>query len=103
MSGDLLFTLSVSYALITGTAAGILSLQTYEFLRRSPFGRAVSVLSLVMLVFIVYHVVLLLFPTPPPVATAIKSLLFTGVAVFVGLMIRSQRRMRARAAAGGGG
>lgn len=101
MSEHLLFTLSVTYSLITGTAAGLLSLQAYEILRRSPFGRAVFVLSLVMVVFILYHAVLLLFPTTPPIATLIKSLLFTGVAIFTGLMILSQHRMRTHEVPGG--
>lgn len=98
MTEALLFTLTVLYSIITGTAAGLLSLQTWEILRRSPFGRAVFFLSLVMLVFIVYHVFLLLVPSTPLAAKLMKSAMLTGVALFIGLMIWSQHKLRARAA-----
>jgi len=94
MAYERLFILTVTYSIITGTAAGLLSLQSWEILRRSPFGRAVFFLSLVMVVFILYHVVLLLFPTPPISSLLLESALFTGMAAFVGLLIWSQHRMR---------
>lgn len=97
MTYGALFTLTVVFSIITGTAAGLLSLQTWAILRRSPFGRAVFFLSLVMVIFILYHVVLLLVPSFTIAAKLLKSAMFTGVALFIGLMIWSQHRLRSSA------
>lgn len=94
MAGGALFTLSVVFSLVTGTAAAILSLLLLEILRRSPFGRAVLVLSLVMATFVIYHMTLLLSPGLPVLAEAAKSAMYTGVAVFVWVMVWSQYRIR---------
>ena len=96
MVGEVLYNLTVAFSLVAGSAAGLLSLLTWETLRRSPFGRAVFVLSLVMVLFILYHVVVLVSPTPPPYVLVFKSALFTGVAVFIWMLVWSQRRMRSR-------
>ena len=96
MVGDALYNLTVAFSLATGSAAGLLSLLTWEALRRSPFGRAVFVLSVVMVLFIVYHVLLLVSPAPPAYAVVFKSALFTGVAVFIWMLVWSHRRMRSR-------
>lgn len=87
-------TASVLFALVTGTAAGMLSLLTWEILRRSPFGRAVFVLSLAMVGFTLYHVVVIVFPDTPGIAHLFKSVTFTGVTVFIGMMVLIQRRMQ---------
>lgn len=96
MVGGTIYDLTVAFSLITGSAAGLLSLLTWETLRRSPFGRAVLVLAAVMVLFIVYHVVVLVSPTPPAYIVVFRSVLFTGVAVFIWLLIWSQRRLRHR-------
>ena len=96
MAGEVLHNLTVAFSLATGSAAGLLSLLTWETLRRSPFGRAVFVLSLVMVLFIAYHVVVLVALTPPPYVLVFKSVLFTGVAIFIWMLVWSQRRMRSR-------
>lgn len=100
MPGEPLFTLTVTFSLITGTAAGLLSLLTWEILRRSPLGQAVFVLSIVLVAFILYHVIVLLSPTPPMIAKLFKSAMFTGATVFIWTMVWIQRRMRQRAAGG---
>lgn len=96
MVSDTVYNLTVAFSLATGSAAGLLSLLTWETLRRSPFGRAVFVLSLVMVLFIVYHVVLLVSPTMAVFAMLFKSALFTGTALFVWMLVWSQHRLRAR-------
>ena len=101
MVAEPLYELTVAFSLAAGTAAGLLSLLTWETLRRSPFGRAVLVLSLVMVVFIAYHVVVLVWPSLPGFAVLFKSALFTGVAVFIWLLVWSQRQLRAPPAGGG--
>lgn len=94
MAGDVLANLTVAFSLATGSAAGLLSLLTWETLRRSPFGRAVFVLSVVMVLFILYHVLVLVAPATPAYAVVFKSVLFTGVAVFIWLLVWSQHRLR---------
>lgn len=101
MVSEAVYNLTVAFSLAAGSAAGLLSLLTWETLRRSPFGRAVFVLSLVLVVFIAYHVVLLVAPPAAGVLAVFKSAMFTGVAVFIGLLVWSQHRLRARPESGG--
>lgn len=96
MASDVVYNLTVAFSLAMGSAAGLLSLLTWETLRRSPFGRAVFVLSVVMVLFILYHVLLLVSTTTPAYAVVFKSALFTGVAVFIWMLVWSQRRLRSR-------
>lgn len=96
MVSETLYNLTVAFSLAAGSAAGLLSLLTWETLRRSPFGRAVFFLSLVMVLFIVYHVVLLVSPTTPAYVVLFKSALFTGTAGFVWMLVWSQHRLRTR-------
>lgn len=96
MASGVVYNLTVAFSIATGTTAGLLSLLTWETLRRSPFGRAALVLTFVMVLFILYHVLLLVSPTATGYAVLFKSALFTGVAVFIGLMVWSQHRMRSR-------
>jgi len=96
MASDVLFNLTVAFSLAAGSAAGLLSLLTWETLRRSPFGRAVFVLSVVMVLFILYHVLLIASPATPAYAVVFKSVLFTGVAVFIWMLVWSQHRLRSR-------
>lgn len=96
MTDTVFATLFLVIAIIAGTAAGILSLLMLEILRRTPFGRAVLALTVVMILFVGYHVVLIL-NGPIAVTDFVKSVLYTAVAVFVWLMVWTQRRMRRRA------
>lgn len=100
MQGDPLFTLTVVFSLVAGTAAGLLSLLTWEILRRSPLGRAVFVLSAMLVAFILYHVVVLLAPELPAIANLFKSAMFTGATVFIWTMVWVQHRMRQRVTGG---
>lgn len=94
MPDDLLFTATIIFALISGTIAGFLSLLTWEILRESPFGRAVLALALAMVTFILYHVILLLFPSTPMTAKLLKSAMFTGVMIFIWMMAWDQHRVQ---------
>ena len=98
MASEVIYNLTVAFSLAAGSAAGLLSLLTWESLRRSPFGRAVFVLSLVMVLFIAYHVLLLVSPSAPTFVPVFKSGLFTGVTVFIWMLVWSQRRLRSRPA-----
>lgn len=95
MEGPSLFDLSVTFALVAGTAAGLLALLTWELFRSSPFGRALFTLTVVLAGFTLYHAVLLVLGTDELLATRlIQSAIFTGMAVFIGMVIRSQHRFR---------
>ncbi len=96
MVGETLYNLSVAFSLAAGSAAGLLSLLTWEALRQSPFGRAVFFLSVVLVVFIAYHVVLLVSPPAGGVVAVLKSVMFTGVAFFIWMLVWSQHRLQSR-------
>lgn len=86
--------LGIVFALITGTAAGLLSLLTWEILKQSPFGRGVLVLSIAMFLFVGYHTLALVFPAAEVLLELVKSGLFTGVAVFILLLIVNEHRIK---------
>lgn len=94
MAGTTLFNFGVSFELVTGTSAGLLSLLSWEIFRRSPLGRAILVLSLATAVFTLNHVLLLVFESNTTVLRMLESVVYTGLAVFVGFMVLSQRRVR---------
>lgn len=94
MVGETVLAATLLFSIITGTAASILSLLTLAILRRSPFGRAVFVLSVVLALFVLYHVAVFLAPERVIVDHAVKSVVYTGFAAFVWLMVWSQRRLR---------
>lgn len=100
--GGTLYTLTVVFSLVSGTAAGLLSLLAWETLRQSPFGRAVFVLSLIMGCFILYHVFALLYEGQVVVLQSFKSVLFTGTAAFIWTMVWSQHRVRTNPVREGG-
>lgn len=45
--------ITVVFALVTGTAAGILALLSLEILRQSPLGRAMALFSFTLVLFII--------------------------------------------------
>lgn len=94
------YDLSIGFAIVTGTGAGLLSLLSWGMFRRSPLGRAILVLSTTMSTFILYHVLVLGLPNHPFFLRLLESLAYTGVAVFVLLMVLSQRRLRRQAERG---
>lgn len=97
---EVLAHVSVALALVTGTAAGVLSLLSWEIFRRSPFGRAVAVLSIFMSLYIFYHGVVLVLHPEPLIAKLIENAAYTGLVIFIAMMIRLQRRFRRQAARG---
>ena len=89
-----MFHLTVTFAIVTGTAAGVLALLSWEVFRQSAFGQVIFALSGLMSLFILYHVAVLGFGAHLPQVEVLQSLLYTGFAVFIGLMIRVELRMR---------
>lgn len=97
MSGESIYTLTVVFSLVTGTAAGLLSLLTWEILHRSPLGRALVVLSAMLVIFIVYHGIVLVSPEPPLIAKLFESAMFAGATGFIWVMVWTEHGMRHRA------
>lgn len=50
-----LYRLSIPFAIVTGTGAGILAVLSWEVLRDSPFGTPLKLLVLVMVIVTAYH------------------------------------------------
>lgn len=99
MAEDILFHVSVTVAMVFGTAAGVLAVLTWDIFRTSPFGRALALLTVAMATFTLYHGALLVVHGEPLVVRAIESLSFTGLAVFIALVIRLQYRLNRQIAA----
>ena len=94
MPGGLIFHLTVTFAIVTGTAAGVLALLSWEVFRQSAFGRVIFALTGLLSLFIFYHVLVLGFGAHLPQVEFLQSLLYTAFAVFIVLMIRVETRMR---------
>lgn len=56
-----LYRLSIPFAIVTGCAAGLLAVLTWETLRNSPFGLSLKLLAVVMSIGTVYHAGLFVF------------------------------------------
>lgn len=92
--------LSAIFAIITGTGAGLLALLFWRGLRESPFGTAVALLTVAMSATTVYHVVLFVAAPDAPLLEALRSALYTIVAVFLWLVVATHHRIE-RSATGG--
>ena len=88
------FTLTVTFAMVTGTAAGLLSILSWRIFRHSPLGKASFALSMVLSTFTLYHVVLITAGVGGFPVRLFEAAVYTGLAVFIGLTIRSQWRVR---------
>lgn len=93
MIGELWANLMLLSSLVAGTAAMTLSILTWQILRKSAVGRTVVALTGVMLLFSVYHGIALLFPQAELVASVLKSITFTAVALFIAFSIRFERKV----------
>lgn len=75
-----LYRLSIPFAIVTGTGAGILAALSWEVLRESPFGTTLKLIALVMSMTTVYHGGLLVFGSE---TIALQSLLVVGYVLVV--------------------
>lgn len=94
MTDSFLHALSVPFATVAGTAAGILALLSWEIFRESPFGRVIALVTVVMSVITIYHVVLLALGSETFFLRVLRSVVNTVIAVFVLLAVRSHRRLQ---------
>ncbi len=94
MSGLTLFGLSVTFALVTGTGAGVLGLLSWEVFSRSTFGRVVLALTAMLWLFAFYHAFLLIYQEPIPELQLLRTGVYAGIAVFIALTLRMQLSIR---------
>ena len=94
MTDSLLHALSLPFATVAGTAAGILALLSWEIFRESPFGTVIALVTAIMSVITVYHVVLLATGSETFLLRVLRSAVNTVIAVFVLLAVRSHRRLQ---------
>lgn len=96
MPGDSVFVLTVAFALITGTSAGLLSLLSLEILRQSPLGRVMFLFSIAMALFIFYHILVLIVPASTGLTHLVPSVMYTIVAAAIWLIALIERRILRR-------
>lgn len=94
MGWGTLYELTLVLSLVAGAIALVLSLLAVEILRRSPFGRVVITLTVVIGLFNLYHLVALLAADLVFVVAVAKSVTLTGVLVFVALTVQMDRQVR---------
>ena len=93
MTDTVLHALSVPFAIVAGTGAGVLALLSWEIFRESPFGTVIGLVSLVMSTITIYHVVLIAVGPESLLLEALRSVAYTIIAVFILLAIRGHRRV----------
>lgn len=84
---------SIPFAIVAITAAGVLGVLSWIRLRSSPFGAAVAVLSLSMGLAAAYHVVALATPRSVLLET-LRSATYTSLVAFVLLTAVTHRRLQ---------
>lgn len=92
--------MSVLFALVSGTAAGLLSLLFWRVLRESPFGTVIALLSGTMSAMIIYHIILFLVEPDTLLLDTLRSALYTVIAIFLWLVIVTHHQIDSSAAGG---
>ena len=98
---SLFFDITLVFALIIGTAAGLLSLLNWEIFRHSAFGRVIAAFAFFIFIYVVYHGVALLLEPAASLVHIIESVMYTGLFVFILAMIIHHREITARIEAEG--
>ena len=93
MVDSTLHTLSVIFAIVSGTGAGILALLFWRILRESPFGRIIALLSATLTATIIYHVILFIGEPDTVLFDVIRSSLYTLVAIFLWVVIATHQQI----------
>lgn len=93
-------TLSVVFAIIGGTGAGLLALLLWEVLRESPLGTVIAFLTGAMSAVIAYHVFLFVVEPDALLADTLGSSLYTIIAIFLWLVIATHQQIKQTAVEG---
>lgn len=94
MSHSVVHLLSVPFAIIAGTGAGVFALLSWGVFRDSPFGMSIALLSVGMVAMTIYHTMLLVVEPESPVLHVLRSAVNTTIAIFVGLLILRHRQLQ---------
>jgi len=92
--------LGAVFAIVGGTGAGLLALIFWRAYPEAPFGTVVALLSVTMSAMTVYHVVLFVVGPETPLLGALRSAIFTVLAIFLWAAIATHYRID-RTATGG--
>ncbi|WP_306061082.1 hypothetical protein [Natronococcus wangiae] len=87
-------TASILFAIIGGTAAGVLSLLLWGILRETPFGTIVALLTLTLSGVILYHVFLIIAGGESIFLDTLRSAMHTVVAIFLLLVIATHEQIQ---------
>ena len=87
-------TVSVPFAIVTGTGAGLLALLSWEVFRESPFGTAVAMVAVVMSGTTIYHTVLLVVGTESTTLRILRGSVYTLLAVSIWLVVYRHRAIQ---------
>lgn len=93
-------TLSILFAIISGTGAGLLALLFWRVVHDSPFGTIIALLSAAMSGMIIYHVILFIHVPDSLLLDTLRSALYTILAIFLWLVIATHQQLK-HAASGG--
>lgn len=93
--------LSIVLAVVAGTAGTVLAVQAWRRFRGAPFGRALALLPPFMVLFTLFHAVLIVAPDAPATVEVIESAAFVLLVAFMVSMVRLHFRM-SRSPAGTG-
>ena len=85
--------LSIVLAVVAGTVGSVVALQAWRQFRGAPFGRALSILPAFMVLFTLFHAILIAVPDAPAAVEVIESAAFVLLVVFMLLMVRLHFRM----------
>ena len=96
-----LFYLSIPFAIITGTGAGLLTLLSWRTFRESPFGIVIGLLAIVMSAATIYHTILLTVGAESTVLRAFRAGIYTILTLTIWIVIFQNKTIQNRATRGG--
>lgn len=96
MVAGVAYEVSVLFAALVGAAGLPVSVLAWRQFRGAPFGRVLAVLPVFMLLFAVYHSLLLVFPSMVDAALLLEGAAFGLLVVFGALAVRLHYRMSRR-------
>jgi hypothetical protein len=97
-----LFYLSIPFAIVTGTGAGLLALLSWNIFRESPFGTVIGLLVIAMSASTIYHTILLTAGTESADLRVFRAIIYTLLALAIWIVILRNRTIQNKAARRGG-
>lgn len=95
MFGHFIYVTTALLALVVGAVAATMSILTWDVFRSSTFGTAIIGVAVAFSVFALHHVFIISVAPRPTETRTYQAILNTIVLMFIVLMIRHDRRLRA--------